>query len=113
MWPLSSSVSFQSMMADILERFLQGVAAAAHLFNRAVENKSALECIVLQASLLDATLRVGLILKKQLDSKSSVIDEEILSQGLTDSRISEREIYKRCRDTVSYTHLTLPTKRIV
>jgi len=85
-------------MADDLERFLQGMAAAAHLFNRAVEKKSALECIVLQANMLDGTLRIGLILKKQLDTNSSVVDRELLTQVPTDRKISEREIYKRCRD---------------
>jgi len=85
-------------MADALERFLQGMAAAAHLFNRAVEKKSALECIVLQANMLDGILRVGLILKKQLDTHSSVVDQELLAQGPADRKVSEREIYKRCRD---------------
>lgn len=48
--------------------------------------------------MLDAMLRIGLILKKQLDNKSSVIDYELLSQGPNDRKISDREIYKRCRD---------------
>jgi hypothetical protein len=85
-------------MADGLERFLQGMAAAAHLFNRAVEKKSALECIVLQANMLDGMLRIGLILKNQLDTNSSVVDQDLLTQDSTDRKVSEREIYKRCRD---------------
>lgn len=85
-------------MSDVLEKFLQGLAAAAHLFNNAVEKHSALECIVLQANMLDASLRVGLILKQQLASQSTTIDYSLLQQGQSDKKVSEREIYNRCRD---------------
>src|SRR5262249_17438755 len=84
-------------MSDQLERFLQGMAAAAHLLNRAIEKQSALECIVLQANILDGMLRVGLILKAQLDAGNTAIEVDLLQQGETDKKISERQIYERCR----------------
>lgn len=83
-------------MRDRLDKFMRGLAAAAHLLNVAVENRSALECIVLQANIIDGALRVGLILQAQLDTKNSTIDEILLYQAEADKAVSEREIYKRC-----------------
>lgn len=99
-------------MSDVLEKFLQGLAAAAHLFNNAAEKHSALECVVLQANMLDATLRAGLILKWQLDNQSAAIDFSLLQQGQSDKKVSEREIYSRCRnaaviDTKLYDELSV------
>jgi hypothetical protein len=83
---------------DPLEKLLQGVAAAMILLNKAIEKRSALECIVLQANVIDGALRVGLILKKQLDTASRDIDAPLLRQGDADPRISERTIYQRGLD---------------
>jgi len=84
---------------DYLDRFMQGMAAAAHLLNKAIEKRSALECIVLQASLIDGSLRVGLILRKQLQMETNAIDITLLKQADGDQKISERTVYQRCRDT--------------
>src|SRR6266487_497937 len=83
-------------MSQALEKFLQGMAAAVHLLNKAIERRSALECIVLQGNLADGGLRMALILKSQLDSRSNAIDDSLLSQRDSDPKVTERMIYSRC-----------------
>jgi uncharacterized protein YutE (UPF0331/DUF86 family) len=83
-------------MSQALDKFLQGMSAAVHLLNHAIERRSALECIVLQANLTDGCLRMALILKAQLDSRSNVIDDSLLQQQDSDPKVPERTIYKRC-----------------
>jgi uncharacterized protein YutE (UPF0331/DUF86 family) len=83
-------------MSEPLVKFLQGMAAAVHLLNKAIEKQSALECIVLQGNLADGSLRLALILKAQLDSSSNVIDDSLLIQRDSDPKVTERMIYTRC-----------------
>jgi hypothetical protein len=86
-------------MSKAIDKFLQGMAAAVHLLNRAIERQSALECIVLQANLIDGCLRMALILKSQLDSRSSTVDASLLRQKDSDTKVPERAIYIRCLRT--------------
>src|SRR5260370_13887113 len=86
-------------MSNPLEKFLQGMTAATHLLNRAIERQSALECIVLQANLIDGSLRVALILHSQLESRSRTVDDTLLQQHDSDQKTSERAVYKRCLST--------------
>ncbi len=81
-------------MPPSFSRFLQGFAAAAHLLNVAFEKRAALECIVIQANLIDGLLRTGLVLQAQLKKRSSEIDERLVKQEDGDPMIPEREIYK-------------------
>ena len=76
------------------EKFMQGFAAAVHLLNTAKEKRSALECIVLQANLIDGLLRTGLILRRQLKNGSSLIDELLIKQEDGERMISERKIFE-------------------
>jgi hypothetical protein len=46
-------------------------------------------------NLIDAQLRIGLILRQQIKTKSKTIHKALLFQGEQDKPISEREIYKR------------------
>lgn len=82
-------------MISVLEKHLQATTAAAMLLNKAYEKRAALECIVLQSNLIDGVLRVGLILKEQLNTGTCVVDETLLTQNDGDQAISEREIYRR------------------
>ncbi len=86
-------------MNEIFPRFLQGMAAAAHLLNKGIEKQSALECIVLQSNLIDGSLRMGLILKKQLNEKSLEVDEDLLKQEDGDPMIPERKVYQLALDS--------------
>jgi len=78
--------------------FMAGFAAAVELHSRATRNGSFVECICLGASIIDAMLRVGLILKTQLDSNSLNIPRELVLQESGDKAITERAIYRNARD---------------
>jgi hypothetical protein len=82
--------------SDQLARFMQGMAAATFLLDTAIEKRSALECIVLLSNLIDGALRVGLILRRQLDNATNEIDVTLLAQTDGDRAMSERSIYKAC-----------------
>jgi len=75
--------------------FLGGFAAAAQLAKRAEDRDHHIEYIILAASLIDGLLRMGLILHHQIETKSSVIPDELLYQATDDKIVSEREIYGR------------------
>jgi len=75
-----------------LHQFLEAVAAATRHLSRAEETRSALECIVLSAVLIDAQLRLGIIMKDQLANGTDDFDESLLHQGDGDKKRSEREI---------------------
>ncbi len=81
-----------------LRKFIEAVAAATRHLNRAYETRSALESIVLSAVLIDAQLRIGIIMKDQLAHGTDDIDESLLHQRDGDKKRSEREIIKMARD---------------
>ena len=85
----------QEKAPDSLGKLLQGMAAAAQLLNTATEKRSAFEAIVLQSNLIDGTLRVGLVLKFQLDSGTGTIKETFL---IPKDSETEKSIYQRCLD---------------
>lgn len=78
--------------------FLQGVDATSLMLSKAVENKAFIEATCLLASQIDALLRIGIVLMKQLINKNSEIEVEWIYQGLTDTKISEKEIYLKSKE---------------
>jgi len=74
-----------------------GFAAAAELHARAAKNGSFVEYVCLGASIVDALLRVGLVLKHQLATRTAEIPLELVLQKTSDKPIREREIYRRAR----------------
>lgn len=74
---------------------MDGFVAAAQLLQRAAQNGFFIEYICLAASVIDGSLRIGLILKHQLKTGSSEVSEELLLQTDADPIVSEREIYRR------------------
>jgi hypothetical protein len=74
-----------------------GFTAAAELHTRAGKAGAFVESVCLGASVVDALLRVGLVLKHQLVTRSSEIPVELILQEKSDNPISEREIYRRAR----------------
>jgi hypothetical protein len=76
-------------------QFMVGFAAAAELHTRASKIGAFVESVCLGASVLDAMLRVGLVLEYQLRTRTSEIPIELILQEPSDVAISEREIYKR------------------
>lgn len=77
--------------------FLAGFTAARELHARAGDHGSFVESVCLGASLVDALLRVGLVLQHQLDNRTRDIPLDLVFQGPADKPISEREIYERAR----------------
>jgi hypothetical protein len=75
--------------------FLNGFAAANQLMNRAGENGCFVEFVCLATSIVDALLRIGLILKHQLNSRSSEVSLDLIFQSDHDKIISERMIYQK------------------
>jgi hypothetical protein len=82
---------------ETLTRFFEGIAAAQHHLNRGYESQSALECIVLSAAILDGLLRMGLILKAQLDNHTGDVDERLLHQADNDKKITERWVIDQAK----------------
>ena len=73
--------------------FLQGVGATALMLSRAVSNKAFIEATCVIGNQIDALLRIGIVLKKQLINNSSDIELEWIYQGLSDKKKSEKTIY--------------------
>jgi hypothetical protein len=80
-------------------QFMVGFTAAAELHQRASKNGSLVECVCLGASVIDAALRVGLVLQHQLATGTTEIARELVIQEQSDKQISEREIYRRAKDS--------------
>jgi uncharacterized protein YutE (UPF0331/DUF86 family) len=76
------------------DSFMKGFAAAAQLSQRAVSNGSFIESVCISASIIDASLRIGLILNHQLKTKTDEILDELLYQADEKKIITERTIYK-------------------
>lgn len=74
--------------------FMNGLAAAAQLLNRAVKHGSFIECVCLTASIIDGLLRMGLILKHQLRTRTKNVLDKLLYQSDEDKIVAERNIYK-------------------
>ena len=63
-----------------LINFLNGLAAATELLNRAGKNGFFIEAVCLSANIIDAELRIGIILKHQIETRSREIPVEYLFQ---------------------------------
>lgn len=83
---------------DRYEKFLASLAASFDLKNRALENQSLIELIIIVANQIDAYLRMSISLKRQLINNDNNIDVSLLYQGENDVPISERKIYKMAKD---------------
>ena len=77
------------------DAFMSGFTAARELHARAATAGAFLECVCLGASILDAMLRVGIVLQHQLDKKTREIPVELILQSKGDKAIPEREIFRR------------------
>jgi len=75
--------------------FMNGFTAAVELEMRAAKKGCFVECVVLSAAVIDSTLRMGLILKHQLETNTNNLLDELLYQEEDAKGISEREIYRR------------------
>lgn len=76
-------------------RFLLSCAASIDLVNRAYENSSFIELVVLLANRIDAVLRQSIILDKQLKERSDELDVSLIYQSENDPPIMEKIVYKK------------------
>jgi len=79
---------------DKLRHFLNGFTAAVELLNRAGRNGFCVEYVCLATSIVDALLRIGLILQHQIKTKSRDILVSLLNQTNKDKIVFERRIYQ-------------------
>lgn len=75
--------------------FMASIATTIDLRNRALQNKSFIEYVILSASGIDALLRLSIILTSQIENENDEIDTTLLFQSESDRAIMEREIYKK------------------
>lgn len=80
------------------EKFLSALAATFDLTQRAQENESSIELIIIYASQIDAYLRLCIVLKYQIIEKSNLFKIKYLYQDKTDKAITEKRIYKEAHD---------------
>jgi hypothetical protein len=83
---------------DKLEKFIKGIAGSASLLKRAMDSGSFIECVCILSNQIDALLRIGIILDTQIKKDNKNIIDELLFQGDSDNRITEKQIYQRALD---------------
>lgn len=83
---------------DKYEKFIASLAASFDLKNKAIENKSIIELMIIIANQIDAYLRMAIVMKKQLKDKTDRIDIALLFQGENDTPIMERKIYRQAKE---------------
>ncbi len=83
---------------DKYEKFMASLAASFDLKNKAAENLSLIELLIIIANQIDAYLRMAIVMKKQLQDKTNHIDIALLYQEENDNPIMERRIYKQAKD---------------
>lgn len=86
------------LLRDRYDRFMTSMAASIDLRNRAYENGSFLELVVLLANYIDALLRLGLILNEQLENQNSEYSKGLIYQSPIDKPKMEKEIYRMALD---------------
>ena len=83
---------------DKYEKFMASLSASFDLKNKALENESLIELLVIIGNQIDAYLRMALVMKKQLADKTNLIDITLLFQGENDTPIMERKIYSQAKE---------------
>ncbi len=78
---------------DKFSHFMRGLCSATQLLQRAGENDFFVEYICLAAAVIDASLRIGLILQHQIKTRTVEILDSLLYQADEDRMVSERQIY--------------------
>ncbi len=74
--------------------FMAGYGAAVQLMRRAQGLGCFVEAVCLSTSVIDASLRIGIILKHQLTNRTEEMLNLLLNQSEGDPILLEREIYK-------------------
>lgn len=80
---------------DKFYNFMKGLGAASQLLYLSKNKGCFIECVCLSATIIDASLRIGIILKHQLDTKTNIILNDLMFQSDEDKIVSERQVYKK------------------
>jgi len=80
--------------SERFNKFMTSLGASLDLKNRAYENGSSIELVVLLANQIDALLRLTLILKKQIADDTNKIDTTLIYQAEADKPIMEKKVYQ-------------------
>jgi len=83
---------------DRFEKFNASLAASFDLKNKAMENLSFIELIILNANQIDAYLRLCIVFKFQVIENNSLFKLEYLYQGEKDKPLMEKKIYDKAKD---------------
>jgi|ERR1700693_809673 len=83
------------MAESKMAHFMNGFVAAVQLLQRVAENGYLVEYVCLAASVIDGSLRLGLILQHQLKTQSAEVLDNLLLQTDGDQIVSERKLYRR------------------
>jgi len=78
-----------------LENFIRAFGAARLLLEKAYEDGSLIEGLVLYASLTDGFCRICLILNEQIKQRTTLINEKYIYQKDGDHNFTERMIYRK------------------
>lgn len=95
---LSSEKRLLAVELDKYEKFMASLSASFDLKNKALENHSLIELLIIIANQIDAYLRMAIVMKKQLQDRTNSIDIALLFQSENDSPIMERKIYHQASD---------------
>lgn len=83
---------------DRYDKFNSALAASFDLKNQALKNKCFVQFIIITANQIDAYLRVCIVLRYQLQEKTSEFKIEYLFQDENDKPIMEKKIYDISRE---------------
>ncbi len=92
---LSPEKRMLAISYDRYEKFNASLAASFDLKNKAIENKSFIELIIINANQIDAYLRLCIVFKFQIIEKSMVFRLEYLFQSESDKPLMEKKIYDK------------------
>lgn len=79
------------------DNFIGSLIASHDLLERAYENESHIELVVILANQIDAFLRSAIILHEQLRNKTNDIEIKYIFQGDDENGIVERKIYSKAK----------------
>lgn len=79
---------------DKYDQFLASLCASNDLLNSAIESESNIESIIVCANIIDAYLRLGIVITKQLRDKTDEIDIKYLFQGEDERGLMERTVFR-------------------
>ncbi|QYJ67836.1 hypothetical protein [Flavobacterium litorale] len=95
---------------DRYEKFNASLAASFDLKNKAIENLSFIELIILNSNHIDAYLRLCIVLRLQIINKTDLFEIKYLYQQVNDKPIMEKKIYdeaKKMNIILEYQHKKL------